>query len=238
MKPTRTAKYDKGMKFRAGYLQKTGYRLPREAECGYANRAGALTSRYYGETEELLPQYAWYIKNSQDRTWPVGSKKPNDFGLFDLHGNVYSWCIDSYDDYPETKGDQVVDDVEGPADIDVPARRGLRGGSFTFIPRLVRSAYRNWDQPTYRSVNVGFRRRGLTPELLYPEWTERLILNQFPGPTAVRPERCGSNSTDRDQESRRAHPGSAGLPSGRVAVGESRSPPTLWATGGNAHQIP
>ena len=52
----------------------------------YATRAGAVTSRYYGETEELLPKYAWHVKNSQERTWPVGSFKPNDLGLFDVAG--------------------------------------------------------------------------------------------------------------------------------------------------------
>ena len=64
----------------------TGYRLPTEAEMEYATRAGAVTSRYYGETEELLPKYAWYEKNSKEQTWPVGSLKPNDLGLFDMHG--------------------------------------------------------------------------------------------------------------------------------------------------------
>ena len=58
----------------------------------YATRAGAATSRYYGETDELLPKYAWYLKNSQGKTWPVGSLKPNDLGFFDVQGNVYTWC--------------------------------------------------------------------------------------------------------------------------------------------------
>ncbi len=72
------------------YLSLTGYRLPTEAEMEYACRAGAVTSRYYGETEELLAKYGWYLQNSKERTWPVGSKKPNDLGLFDMHGNVYT----------------------------------------------------------------------------------------------------------------------------------------------------
>jgi formylglycine-generating enzyme required for sulfatase activity len=64
------------VKLKENYLSLTGYRLPQEVEWEYACRAGALTSRYYGETEELLVKYAWYLQNSEDRTWPVGSKKP------------------------------------------------------------------------------------------------------------------------------------------------------------------
>jgi serine/threonine protein kinase/formylglycine-generating enzyme required for sulfatase activity len=79
-------------KLKENYLSVTGYRLPTEAEVEYATRAGAVTSRYYGETEELLEKYGWYSKNGKERTRPVGSKKPNDLGLFDLHGNVYTWC--------------------------------------------------------------------------------------------------------------------------------------------------
>ena len=50
-----------------------------------------MTSRYYGETEKLLEKCAWYLRNAKERTWPVGTKKPNDLGLFDMHGNVYAW---------------------------------------------------------------------------------------------------------------------------------------------------
>ena len=92
-------------KLRANYLSRTGYRLPTEAEMEYATRMGAVTARYFGETDELLPKYAWYLKNSQNRTWPVGSLKPNDLGLFDVQGNMNSWCQESYEPYPRRKGD-------------------------------------------------------------------------------------------------------------------------------------
>src|SRR5439155_22571080 len=77
-----------GFRLARNYLRRGGYRLPTDAEMEYATRAGAATARYYGETEELLPKYAWYLKNAQDRPWPVGMLKPNDFGLFDAHGNA------------------------------------------------------------------------------------------------------------------------------------------------------
>src|SRR5439155_18493130 len=84
-------------------LQRTGYRLPTEAEWEYACRAGAVTARFYGQSEELLGKYGWFVKNAEDRTWPVGTKKPNDLGLFDMHGNVQTWCQDIRKDYPTPK---------------------------------------------------------------------------------------------------------------------------------------
>src|SRR5262249_29326460 len=95
-----------GMQLAPDYLQRTGYRLPTEAEWEYACRAGAVTSRYYGESEELLEKYAWYGKNSAQRTWPVGILKPNDFGLFDMHGQVDVWCQDEYKDYGPMEGEE------------------------------------------------------------------------------------------------------------------------------------
>ena len=86
-------KYAQGMKIVPNVL---GYRLPTEAEWEYACRAGAGTSRYYGGSEELLGRYAWYSQNSRNRIWPCGRLKPNDFGLFDMLGNVYEWCQDIY----------------------------------------------------------------------------------------------------------------------------------------------
>jgi formylglycine-generating enzyme required for sulfatase activity len=144
-------------KLKANYLSLTGYRLPTEAEMEYATRARALTSRYYGETEELLRKYAWYTKNSQGKTWPVGTLKPNDFGLFDIQGNVYTWCQERYKSYPQGQGEGRTEEKEDTSSINNQDSRVLRGGSFSYPTWLVRSAYRNRDLPTYHGNFVGFR---------------------------------------------------------------------------------
>src|SRR5262249_30765327 len=143
------------MRLARNYLQRQGYRLPTEAEIEYATRAGALTSRYYGETEELLPKYAWYNKNSQDRTWPVGSLKPNDLGLFDARGNVFSWCQERFKAYPE--GNKPADDTEDDLVVTSTDGRMLLGGSFANPASVVRSASRHTNVPLYQFITIGFR---------------------------------------------------------------------------------
>jgi formylglycine-generating enzyme required for sulfatase activity len=142
---------------RKNYLSLSGYRLPTEAEMEYATRAGAVTSRYFGETEELLPKYAWYTKNSKEQTWPVGSLKPNDFGLFDVQGNAYTWCQESYRGYPAGKVYEAAEDREDGLVLLPTERRVLRGGSFNYRASGVRSAFLVSYVPTYRSDVNGFR---------------------------------------------------------------------------------
>jgi formylglycine-generating enzyme required for sulfatase activity len=143
-------------KLRANYLSLAGYRLPTEAEWEHACRAGAVTSRYYGESEALLGNYAWYLPNSSERTWPVGSKKPNDLGLFDMHGNVFSWCQEGFKDQTRA-ADGAVEDEEDDLGIPPSKSRVMRGGSFDRQAAQVRSAARFFGFPASPYGMVGFR---------------------------------------------------------------------------------
>lgn len=117
-----------------------------------------MTSRYYGETEELLPRYEWYLNSAKgERTWPVGRKKPNDLGLFDMHGNAYTWCQDRHQDYAAAKGEEASEDKEDDLGIDSKEGRELRGGAFNNHAVYARSANRYWVVPTHRSADVGLR---------------------------------------------------------------------------------
>jgi formylglycine-generating enzyme required for sulfatase activity len=126
------------------------YRLPTEAEWEYACRAGATTAYSFGDDARQLPQYAWQSGNSNNTTHPVGGLKPNAWGLFDMHGNVWEWCQDWRDDYDL----QVVSDPTGPASGQY---RVLRGGSFSTPPGFVPAANRYSIRPDTRDPVIGFR---------------------------------------------------------------------------------
>ena len=86
--------YAEGMKISANFKQRTGYRLPTDAEWEYVCRANTRTAFAFGDPEELLERYGWYMQNSRNRSWPVGRLRPNALGAFDMHGNDCEWCQD------------------------------------------------------------------------------------------------------------------------------------------------
>jgi formylglycine-generating enzyme required for sulfatase activity/tRNA A-37 threonylcarbamoyl transferase component Bud32 len=131
------------------HLRRTGYRLPTEAEWEYACRAETTSSRYYGSSEELLPRYCLFVRNSQDRTWAVGQKRPNDFGLFDMHGNAWTWCQDAAM-FP-------VGQIEDNEDMSPINFRSYRGGAFDHRGVNVRSADRTGSGTSVRFHNLGVR---------------------------------------------------------------------------------
>ncbi len=160
--PTSNGQYAGGMKLAPDYLKRRGYRLPSEAEWEWACRAGSLTSRYYGESEELLGKYAWYTTNSRDRGMlpgvpgqfgvPGDCLKPNDLGLFDMLSNALEWCQDKVAFYEAGEDKEDKEDI-----IDKDSSRRVRGGSFTNHALYVRSAFRYEFVPSNRDATVGFR---------------------------------------------------------------------------------
>jgi formylglycine-generating enzyme required for sulfatase activity len=155
--PNEDGLYADGMSIPADVFQRAGYRLPTEAEWEYACRAGAVTSRYYGQSDDLLDAYARYLPNGKIRSWTCGSLLSNDLGLFDMLGNVNEWCQDrgglyrtkkrrlNYDiiyerDYAKSKGGRV-----------------RRGGCFLYPSEIIRSAERSGYTPSLGIVYLGFR---------------------------------------------------------------------------------
>ncbi|MGO9914470.1 MAG: protein kinase domain-containing protein [Isosphaeraceae bacterium] len=155
--PNDRGEYNTGMSIPADVLQRTGYRLPTEAEWEYACRAGAMTSRYYGHSPDLLGRYARFQVNSRDRAWPGGGLLPNDLGLFDMLGNLLEWCEDRHYAYRATANRATVDKVDAMEHVDITEPRLLRGGGFDYPPALVRSASRPGIALTIRDANGGFR---------------------------------------------------------------------------------
>jgi len=149
----------KGLELPADYLHRTGYRLPTEAEWEYAARAGTKTAWHFGDDVALLPRYAWYDANAhRERTYPVAQLLPNQWGLYDMLGNVWEWTFDRRQKYPS---DQVVtEDVEDSMlRVSNDVARTRRGGSFAYEWFTTRSAHRGDTTyfPNQTRDNVGFR---------------------------------------------------------------------------------
>ena len=132
-----------------------GYRLPTEAEWEYACRAGSITPWCFGDQVLEVAEYAWFYDNSAMETHPVGQRKPNAWGLYDMHGNVMEWC---YDWYNESHYQQYVEgDTENPTGPDEGQVKVLRGGAWQFGAEATRCAYRNSSAPEAFAAVIGFR---------------------------------------------------------------------------------
>lgn len=129
------------------------YRLPSEAEWEYAARSGSESEFFFGDEAGRLVEFAWYSANSNNQTHPVAQKKPNAWGLYDMHGNVWEWMQDdwqpSYDGAP-ANGSARIDPKQGSAKV-------VRGGAWSVVARYCRSAARYYGNPDSRTSHVGFR---------------------------------------------------------------------------------
>jgi formylglycine-generating enzyme required for sulfatase activity len=158
-RPVETVNWDEAMEFcrrlsamPAERAARHAYRLPTEAEWEYACRAGTTTRWYCGDDEKGLFDVAWFNWNADGMTHPVGEKKPNAWGLYDMHGNVYQWCSDrSGADYYKQSP---LSDPSGPT---AGYLRVFRGGAWSRPRSAGRSAFRYSFYPDTRAHSIGFR---------------------------------------------------------------------------------
>jgi formylglycine-generating enzyme required for sulfatase activity len=153
MNPVESVPWDEAVEFCRKLSGKTGktFRLPTEAEWEYACRAGTKTRFSFGDSESVLGDYAWYKSNSGGKTNPVGQKKPNAWGLYDMQGNVWEWCADWLGPYSSKAS---VD----PQGADPGGARVLRGGAwFSDDTGNFRCAFRHDRDPASRGIHRGFR---------------------------------------------------------------------------------
>ena len=130
------------------------FTLPSESQWEYACRAGTTTLYSYGDSDAMLGDYAWWYNNSGPQTHPVGTKLPNPWGLYDMMGNVWEWCLDSWhDNYDGAPTDGSAWEPE------TGAYRIIRGGAWNYVgPWHFRSACRvTENNPDRRNDTIGFR---------------------------------------------------------------------------------
>jgi formylglycine-generating enzyme required for sulfatase activity len=129
------------------------YRLPTEAEWEYAARAGTTTTYSFGDDAVRLGDHAWFGEDfTSGGTHPVGQKRPNPWGLFDVHGNAWEWVQDRFDPAYYARSPAV--DPQGP---ETGTKRVVRGGSWHTTATSWRTAFRRDYEPDYRGISIGFR---------------------------------------------------------------------------------
>ena len=178
----------------------TAYRLPTEAEWEYACRAGSTTKYCFGDSQRQLGEYAWWYHNSGRSTHPVGQKKANDWGIHDMHGNVWEWCSSKPQPYPY-KADDGREDLS-----DTASSRVLRGGSCNdnslYDPYNLAHGCRS---PTRRSVrpsscsngHIGFR-------LVVSARAPSEVSQPEPKPAQAEDERKAAEAEQKAEAERRA----------------------------------
>ena len=130
------------MKLAADFHRQPGFRLPTTHEWEYATRAGSDCGRFFGDSTLDLSRYCWWVENSQERLWPVGRKRPNPWGLFDVHGNVGEWCHEVASEFNATG-------------------HPMRGGDYRATQRYLSSA-----MPAYRNSDSAFSAEGFRVVLI------------------------------------------------------------------------
>lgn len=153
--PVENVSWDDARRFIGRLNAKTGreYRLPTEAEFEYAARSGGKDERYAGtSSDEELSEYAWYYRNSRGSTHPVGRKKPNGLGLYDMTGIVWEWCSDIYGEKYYHRSPRL-----DPKGAEEGFYRALRGGCWDTDARNARTASRYWSPPEVGNDKRGFR---------------------------------------------------------------------------------
>jgi formylglycine-generating enzyme required for sulfatase activity len=149
--PNAQGHYAEGMKAAPGFLSKSGYRLPTAQEWEYGCRAGSVMRWSLGEADDLLPKYAWCINNSSTHSHPVGTRRPNDWGFFDMHGNAWEWCQDR----AGTKA--LAGKLPRGEVITNAVQRTARGGAFGHgVLALNSTSYVDLN-PTQQGGDLGFR---------------------------------------------------------------------------------
>ncbi|RYZ13986.1 MAG: formylglycine-generating enzyme family protein, partial [Sphingobacteriales bacterium] len=128
------------------------YRLPTEAEWEYANRAGQQTAFYSGNDTTALADYAWFAANSEGKTHPVGKKKPNAWGLYDMSGNAAEWTYDQYNAefYSTISAAQVTDPIAAPTKL---YSHVIRGGSYLDNAERLRASARMASDPIWKQID-------------------------------------------------------------------------------------